>query len=183
MTPCVTLVRHPEVAVRWRGRCYGVSDMGLSRAGRAAAAALVRSVAAEAPDVVLWSGLRRTGMVAEPLARRTGAELVADPRWRERDFGTWEGRTWAAIYRETGSAMDGMITDPEGFRPGGGETTGELCRRIANAWRDRPAATKLVILAHGGPIAALRALLAGAPPSRLTDFIPPVGEIIRITDS
>ena len=46
-------------------------------------------------------------------------------------------RSWAAIYRETGNAMDGMIDDPEGFRPGAGvilefglleEADGEIIR-------------------------------------------------------
>lgn len=174
------LVRHPAAALRWRGRCYGASDVGLSLAGRMQAAGLVKALVDWRPEAVLWSGLRRTGVVAVAVARRTGARLVADPRWQERNFGAWEGRTWDAIYRESGDAMDGMLNDSENFRPGGGETTAELCRRAEAAWRDRPRVPRLVIVAHGGPIAAVRALLAGAPPSELVHYIPETGAIVRI---
>lgn len=180
MTNEVRLVRHPEVALRWRGCCYGSRDVGLSRAGRRRAAELVAELAGWRPEIVLWSGVRRTGLVAEALAAATGARLILDPRWRERDFGAWEGRGWNAIYRETGSAMDGMISDPDGFRPGGGETTAELYYRVAAAWAARPAASRAVIVTHGGPIAVVRAIRDDAPLCRLPDYVPPTGSIVSI---
>lgn len=151
----VLLVRHTEVARRWRGRCYGRLDVGLSRDGKREAAALVRSLAAKGGERVVHSGARRTRAIAEPLARLLGVAAECDPRWLERDFGAWEGRSWDSIVRETGSAMDGMIDDPAGFRPGDGETTYELRDRVLEAWHDLDDRSENIIITHGGPIAAL----------------------------
>lgn len=175
MTP--VLVRHTAVARAWAGRCYGGADVGLGREGLAAARALAPKLAAEhAPRAVLHSGLRRARFLAERVAASAGAELLQDRRWAERGFGAWEGRTWLAVWRATGRAMDGMLDDPEGFRPGGdGETTAELAARALAAWRDLPRGPCLVV-AHGGPIAAVRMALAGRAWRDLPGLIPAPGE-------
>jgi broad specificity phosphatase PhoE len=91
---------------------------------------------------------------------RLGLVAVCDPRWLERGFGDWEGVSWEAIYRASGSAMDGMIDDPGSFRPGGGETTFEMRDRVMEGFGVLPGGRCLVIT-HGGPIAAVRGALAG----------------------
>ncbi|MBA3879328.1 MAG: histidine phosphatase family protein [Sphingobium sp.] len=173
-------MRHPPVALGWAGRCYGRSDMGWSREGAAMARRLVPALAAEGFDRVIHSGLHRTRRLAEAVARASGASLSADPRWAERDFGDWEGRRWDAIWRETGDAMDGMITDPECFRPGGGETTAELAARAWAAWQDLPSDGSILVVAHGGPIAVVRMRLAGSDYPALAGLIPPPGEIVKL---
>lgn len=154
MTSPVLLVRHTAVAKSWHGRCYGASDAGLSVAGAAHARALAVTLARWCPAVVVHSGLRRSRSLAERLAALTGAGCVEDMAWRERDFGTWEGRRWTSIYRETGSAMDGMIDAPALFRPGGGETTTELADRAVAAMHGLPPG-RVAVISHGGPIAAI----------------------------
>lgn len=181
MTQRLLLVRHPPVCRRWSGRCYGASDMGWSRVGQAMARALVERLAAEAPEVVIHSDLIRTRRLAERLAGRLGLLPRADPRWRERHFGAWEGRGWQAIWRETGTLMDRLMTDPATFRPGGdGETGAELRDRVLAAAADLPRDGTIVIVAHGGPIATLRATLAGAPLEEAARFIPACGEIVTL---
>lgn len=182
MTRRILLVRHTQVALRWRGRCYGVSDMGLSRAGTAHAATLATTLAALPLTAIVHSGLIRTRMLAERIARTTGLTPTIDPRWRERDFGSWEGRSWHAVWRETGSAMDGMMTDPAGFRPGGGETGQELADRAAQALAALPAHGTILVLTHGGPIASLRARSAGRPLTEAAAFIPPPGTVVEWSD-
>lgn len=180
MSGRVLLVRHPPVARRWAGRCYGRSDMGWSREGAAMARALVGTLAAEPLAAIVHSGLGRTRRLAEAVARRRpGCVPVSDPRWAERDFGGWEGRTWQAIWRETGDAMDGMMTDPAGYRPGGGETGAELSARVAAGWAALPAGPVLVV-AHGGSIAALRCALAGDPLEAMARHIVACGTVIAV---
>lgn len=174
MSRQVLLVRHTEVALAWRGRCYGHSDMGLSRAGAAHARILARQLAQWGPDVVLHSGLRRTRILAETIAALTGLPAQADPAWMERDFGDWEGRSWAAIYRETGSAMDGMIDDPDGYRPGGGETTTTFAARALAAFHSLPHG-RIMVITHGGPIAAIAGSLRGLPPRDWLALVPALG--------
>ena len=141
---------------------------------------LVHELASLEPDIIIHSNMKRTRAIAMPLAQKLGIAPINAPLWRERDFGTWESRSWASIYRETGNAMDGMIDDPEHFRPGGGETTAQLALRINEALMSLPNARSVAIVTHGGPIACVRAVRAGAPLHQLATFIPRTGSIVTL---
>src|SRR3546814_19982683 len=52
---------------------------------------LVEELARRPITSVVHSDMARTRALALPLARRCGVPLIVDPRWRERDFGSWEG--------------------------------------------------------------------------------------------
>ncbi|WP_439534001.1 histidine phosphatase family protein [Polymorphobacter sp.] len=175
MTRQLLLVRHTEVAQHWHGRCYGSSDAGLSRAGSAHARRLAPTLAAWRADAILHSDRRRTRTLAALVADLAGLRPRADPGWRERDFGDWEGRRWSSIYRETGNAMDGMIDAPGSFRPGGGETTMELADRVLAA-HDRLPAGRILVITHGGPIAALRGRHDALPVAAWPALTPAYGE-------
>lgn len=176
----IWLVRHPPVALHWQKRCYGVSDMGLSREGARLAKGLVSKLVQLSPDAIVHSDMRRTRGIAEHVAIILSIEVHADSRWRERHFGSWEGCSWNAIYRETGNAMDGMLDDPYEFRPGGGETTAELAARSLIAWRDLPADQNIAVITHGGPIAAIRAQQKDVSLRSLASYIPPLNSISEI---
>lgn len=175
MSARVLLLRHPPVATAWAGRCYGRSDMGLSRAGQAMAARLVEQLATEPIDLVVHSGANRTKPLAKRVAARVGSEIREDRRWWERDFGAWEGRSWNAIWRETGNLMD-----PHGFRPGGGETGAELAARSAEAWTDVRDRGTVLIVAHGGSLAAVLTGLYRSALEEMARYIPQTGVVLRI---
>lgn len=179
MTRQILLVRHTEVARAWKGRCYGQSDMGLSLAGAAHARELAGTLAGWRPERVVHSGLRRAAILAEAVAAIAGVAAHADLAWQERDFGSWEGRSWGAIYRETGDAMDGMIDDPDGFRPGGGETTSELAMRARDAFQRLPDGRTMVVT-HGGPIAAIAGSLSRLPPRDWLALVPALGASLEL---
>lgn len=180
MSGRLLLVRHTAVARASKGRCYGQSDMGLSREGAAHARELAAELAAWEPEIVLHSGLRRARFLAEATARLAGLEARTDKGWMERNFGSWEGRSWAAIYRETGSAMDGMIDDPHGFRPGGGETTMELARRALAALARLPS-QRILVVTHGGPIAAILGTRDDVPIREWPGLVPAPGASIELS--
>jgi alpha-ribazole phosphatase len=177
----VHLVRHPPVAKAWQKRCYGQSDPGLSREGQRSIARIVDVCVALRPDVVVHSGMRRTRAIAEPLAQKLRVSCMVDALWCERNFGTWEGETWNRIYRDTGNAMDGMLTAPDTFRPGGGETTRELIDRIARAVNALPDVASIVVVAHGGPIAAVKLCVCGLPVAQMPQLIPKCGEVTTVS--
>lgn len=97
LTGRLILVRHQPVTRRWKERCYGRNDIGLSREGHAMLAPLVKQLAAMKPEHVIHSGLRRAHILATPLAVQLGVSAMTGSAWRERDFGTWEGRGWQSI--------------------------------------------------------------------------------------
>lgn len=151
--------------------------MGLSRAGAAEARRLAEELAAWRPDRVMHSGLIRARLLAEGIGKAAEVATLADPNWAERDFASWEGRRWSAIYRATGDAMDGMIDAPDCFRPGGGETTAELADRACAALAALPEG-RTIVVTHGGPIGALRGTATGLPPRDWLALVPAPGQAV-----
>ena len=78
--------------------------------------------------------------------------------------------------------MMGLITAPATFRPGGGETTFEL-RDRAMAWFEslNRQNDTIIAVAHGGPIAAIRGTLAGAPVHDWPSLVPGYGERVEFS--
>lgn len=172
------LLRHPEVASHWSGRCYGRSDAGLSRAGCEHARRLAGCLPPRDFDRVIASPARRARWLGGLLSR--GLPLEIEPRLAERDFSAWEGLTWDAIWRAEGNAMDGMLDAPDSFRPGGGETTHELAARVLGWWHGLPGDATMLVVAHGGPIGALAGSLLGQAPREWLVHVPKPGEGLLI---
>ncbi len=169
------LLRHTKVGASWRQRCYGRSEAPLGAEGRAAAHRLAACLPTGGVDALHASPSRRAALLAGLLARRLALPIRWDRRLMERDFGSWEGQSWEAIWQAEGSAMDGMIDAPARFRPGGGETTEELAAR-ALAWlATLPAEASVIAVSHGGPIAALAGRLLGLPVRDWFAWLPPEG--------
>ncbi len=141
-------------------------------------APLIDQLIALQPGAIIHSDMKRTRAIALPLAERLGIVPIAEPLWRERDFGSWEGQSWNAIYRATGNAMDGMINAPDTFRPGGnGETTTLLFERITAALAAARRKGVVVIITHGGPIACARATESSNELVPLPDLVPSLASI------
>ncbi|MFN6979601.1 MAG: histidine phosphatase family protein [Gemmobacter sp.] len=152
----LTLLRHTR-PLGAEGLCYGHTDLapGPDLAGEAA------RLAAELPPfaVVVTSPLTRCRALAEALAAARGVPLAVDPRIAEMDFGTWEGRPWAAIPR---AEIDAWAADLMHACPHGGETVAALAARVGAAlgdWRASPAPRLAVT--HAGVVKAVRAARAG----------------------
>ena len=142
------LVRHtrPDAG---EGICYGSTDIAAAPGFEPAAQALATRLAPA--DRVVSSPLRRCAALARLLAGRLGAPLAFDPRWREMDFGAWEGRPWDAIPRPD---LDAWAADLMHARPHGGESVAMLAARTAEAMAACPAHERIVVVTHAGPIRA-----------------------------
>ena len=129
------LMRHGEPALA--GRLLGSTDCEVLpdgvRACRSAAAGLaIRQVVA--------SNLRRSAGCAVAVATDHEVPLRLDGRWRELDFGHWDGRSPDEV---DATALRGFWDDPDGAPPPGGERWSTLLQRVAQALeeveeRDRP---------------------------------------------
>lgn len=175
------LVRHGEVDARYRGVCYGQSDVTLSSHGIAQHQSLRETLSVAPITRIMHSGLFRALHLAECLQQQSGAEVSAVPALRERHFGSWELRRWEDIYAAQGHAMMGMIDDPANYRPGDdGETTFELRDRVLQWFSGIPAEGFTVAVTHGGPIAALMGTLKGEPLCNWPKLIPPCGATVLV---
>lgn len=146
------LWRHGRTAWNVDGRIQGHSDVDLDEIGRAQAAAAARTLAAERPDAIVSSDLRRATDTAAELAAMTGLGVRLDARLRERYFGQWQGLTGA----------EASVAHPEAYARwqrgeaiAVGEVEGidDLAKRVAAALTDAIDLVDdgtVVVVTHGG---------------------------------
>jgi broad specificity phosphatase PhoE len=158
----------------WKGVCYGASDAPLAAAPSACFVARLRALAAEQ---IVSSDLSRCMTLARAIASPATPPLI-DIRWRERNFGTWEGRPWEDIHAEDPSAI-GKLERPN-YAPPSGESLTMMRKRVAAALSALPDSPSLLIVAHGGTIAIAQILLTGQPLSQAAHCIPALGALVTV---
>lgn len=104
---------------------------------------------------IVSSDLQRARQPAEAIVAARSLPHRVDPRWRELDFGDWEGRDPATIPAD---AVGAFWADPDAAPPPGGESWSALCARIGAALEEIDGPT--LVITHAGAIrAALHHLL------------------------
>jgi len=157
----VALVRHLPTDMP-AGHCYGRLDLPPGQAGDPEA---VQAALTGFPGVrLLSSPARRCRALAEALGAALRLPLSFDARLLELDFGGWEGLAWEAVPR---AALDAWAADPWGFAPPGGESGAALVARVRGLADGLTGGT--IVVAHGGPLKVLAALLEG----RAVDLLAP----------
>ncbi|HUY32338.1 MAG TPA: histidine phosphatase family protein [Pirellulales bacterium] len=178
----ILMVRHGSVAERYRGRCYGRSDVELGDEGRRQTQDLAERLSALPITHLFHSGLSRARELADQIAGLTGLAPLAAVELQELDFGDWELWTWDEIHAAAPDALDRLLREPATFSPPGGETAFALCERVLGWYRRLPPHGLIVAIAHGGSIAALRGTLAGWPASEWAGLIPRAADVIEVTE-
>lgn len=168
------LVRHPAAAVA-AGVCYGRMDVAPGAGAADDCAAIAARLRGFPASALLTSPARRCRMVAEVLAETLRLPVVTDARLLELHFGDWEGTPWDAVPR---AALDRWAADPAGFAPPGGESGAALLARVAAVAAELRGGT--VVVAHGGPLKLLAALLRGEAPDLLAPA-PALGSVTEVT--
>lgn len=154
----VLLVRHGETAWNAERRLQGWAPVPLSERGREQARALADGLATRYDvDGVTASDLRRARETADLLADPLDLDVTADGGWRERDFGTLQGLTYAALdERHPEYSLSQVGEAAIDARPPGGESLADLRERALDAWDRLVAETGAeethLVVAHGGPI-------------------------------
>jgi len=141
------LMRHgePEGA----GRLIGHTDALPTAAGLATCVAKARGLKVGA---LIASDLARARCAGEAIAKEHSVALRLDPRWRELDFGAWDGQDPAQI------DMRHFWDDPDAFPPPGGERWSALVARVSAALGDAGSA---LVITHAGAMRAALAALCG----------------------
>ena len=168
--PVVTLLlRHGQTPMSVQKRYAGRSDVPLTDAGVAQAAAAAKRLASAGIDAIVASPLQRAVRTAEQVAAVTGLPVVTDDGFRETDFGAWEGLTFAEVRKRWPSEMAAWLADPA-VAPPGGESFAEVSERVGAALArvlDGRAGRTVLIVSHVTPIKTLVAAALMAPPPAL----------------
>jgi alpha-ribazole phosphatase/probable phosphoglycerate mutase len=149
----VYLLRHGETPWNAAGNRYcGRTDVPLTEKGIGQASVVREQLKDIVFDAIYSSPLQRAFRTAEIASG--GAEVIADDRLIEADFGKWEGKTREEFIAENPVDWDRWDLDPMAARAGGtGETARELISRVDHFFGDafqRHPSGNILVVAHNG---------------------------------
>lgn len=165
MSRRLIMMRHGQTTYNAGRRMQGQLDTPLSEAGLAQAHAAADWLDGSDIVKIVSSDLSRARTTAEIIGQKLGLEVETDSRLRETHLGSWQGMTHAEVDEAFEGARVAWRHDPA-WTPPSGES------RLDVAGRARPVVDKLMrttdwddravlLVAHGGTIAALTADLLG----------------------
>ena len=175
----IYLVRHTAPAIE-AGVCYGGTDIALDEAAFATALPeIMRQLPHNAR--VITSPLTRCRRLADAIGAQQGhSNVQTEHDLRERSFGDWEGMHWDDIPHAHINAWRDNFLD---HAPPNGESVRALQTRVSATWQRWSAThtTPLIIIAHAGPLAVLRALMMNETlGANAMQSAPPCGSILEI---
>ncbi|MGW4243232.1 histidine phosphatase family protein [Nocardia sp. NPDC004722] len=162
------LLRHGQTEWNASDRMQGQIDTELSDVGRRQAKDCAPDMACSDLIAIVSSDLKRAHDTALAVAECAGMPVALDPRLRETNLGQWEGMDHREVDAQFPGARKGWRLDPT-FAPPGGESKLEVGARALPVVRELYAAREdwpghtIVLVAHGGLIAALTAALLELP--------------------
>lgn len=165
-TTRIDLLRHGVCA---GGNIFrGHNDVALAPAGLAQ----MQHVADQCGgwSVIVTSPLQRCAHFGKMLAQSHSLECLEDERLREMNFGDWEGREIAAVWRDDRARVQAWTQDPSTSEPPNGESLTSLAQRVAACIDDllrNYRGQHVLVVTHGGVVRAALGLALGMPLSHL----------------
>ena len=164
----VWFVRHGLTNWNEQGRFCGRSDISLSARGREQAqwlAAHLRYLVSR-PVTVYASDLPRAYETASSIVPFFATPLIVSKKWREIDFGDFEGLTYSEVAARYPEHL-GFFTEPDKYAPLHGEALADVVQRTQRELTSilqQPSSTQsIIIVSHGGALRALLCSLLGIP--------------------
>lgn len=165
------LLRHGQTEYNADNRMQGQLDTDLSALGRSQARTAAVALVGRKPISIVSSDLRRAYDTAVEVGDDAGLPVQIDERLRETHLGEWQGLTHLEVDVHSPGARATWRNDAT-WAPPGGESRLDVARRsrpvIAELlekhedWGEQP----VLLVAHGGLIAALTAALLELPLER-----------------
>jgi broad specificity phosphatase PhoE len=160
----ILLLRHGETEWNRVDRIQGWQDISLNDRGRSQSKAASQFLADEYPglDRVIASDLPRAAETAESVVSAPAFEdldIEYDPRWRERDFGVYEGDRGDIFFEENPefAVIDGLEGAKQNV-PEEGESYVQFRERVLDGWAELRTTDETVLLVtHSG---AIRTIIA-----------------------
>ncbi len=159
MTPAVplitriTAIRHGETAWNVATRIQGQLDISLNETGCWQANQAGKALAGEQIDAIVSSDLARAYETALAVAKHHGLDVQIDHGLREREFGSFQGKTFAEIEAHMPEEAKLWRQREPDFSPGGGESLLIFRERVAQCLRGltaQYAGKHIVVVSHGG---------------------------------
>lgn len=168
----LVMLRHGQTEFNAGSRMQGQLDTDLSDLGRAQAVAAAEVLAKRQPLLIVSSDLRRAYDTALTLSEHSGLPVAVDARLRETHLGDWQGMTHSEVDAVSPGARLAWRDDAR-WAPHGGESRIDVADRsvplvaemIAGEpeWGCDDTERPVILVAHGGLIAALTASLLDLP--------------------
>ncbi len=181
----VWLVRHPQTDWNQARRYQSRTDRPLTSFGQARLAAVAHRVRRIRFHAIVSSGLARTDAVATAVARQQPRPISAqqDGRWQEADHGQWEGLTYGEVTKRYADQANARFADPWHSRAHGGESVGDLWRRVEVAWDDllrEHSGQRILIVTHATPIQLVLCALLQLPFDQYWQFRFDLGGVTNV---
>ena len=168
----LVMLRHGQTDYNATNRMQGQLDTDLSDLGRDQAVAAAEVLAKRQPLLIVSSDLRRALDTAVALGERSGLPVEVDTRLRETHLGDWQDLNHVEVDAKWPGARLAWRNDAT-WAPHGGESRIDVAERglplvrelIADQteWGTDEPERPVVLVAHGGLIAALTAALLKLP--------------------
>jgi len=168
----LVMLRHGQTEFNAGSRMQGQLDTDLTDLGRAQALAAAEVLATRQPLLIVSSDLRRAADTAATLGQCCELPVRTDSRLRETHLGDWQGLTHEQVDAGSPGARYAWREDAT-WAPHGGESRIDVADRsvplveelVADEpdWGRDDADRPVVLVAHGGLIAALTAALLELP--------------------
>ena len=168
----LVMLRHGQTEFNAGSRMQGQLDTDLTDLGRSQALAAAEVLAKRQPLLIVSSDLRRAYDTADTLAQCCSLPVHVDPRLRETHLGDWQGLTHHQVDAGSPGARLAWRDDAR-WAPHGGESRVDVADRSTplvaelvageRQWGADDAERPVVLVAHGGLIAALTAALLDLP--------------------
>ncbi|MCV7154477.1 glucosyl-3-phosphoglycerate phosphatase [Mycolicibacterium pyrenivorans] len=168
----LVMLRHGQTEYNAGSRMQGQLDTELSELGREQAVHAAEVLAKRQPLLIVSSDLRRALDTAVTLGDRCGQPVSIDTRLRETHLGDWQGMTHLEVDAAAPGARLAWREDAR-WAPHGGESREDVADRSLplvqelvaqqSEWGTDEPDRPVVLVAHGGLIAALTGALLGIP--------------------
>jgi glucosyl-3-phosphoglycerate phosphatase len=168
----LVMLRHGQTDYNATNRMQGQLDTDLSDLGRNQAVAAAEVLAKRQPLLIVSSDLRRALDTAVALGERSGLPVEVDTRLRETHLGDWQNLNHVEVDAKWPGARLAWRNDAT-WAPHGGESRVDVAERglplvrelivDQTEWGTDEPERPVVLVAHGGLIAALTAALLKLP--------------------
>ena len=129
-------------------------------------------------------------MVSSPLkrchafAKSLDLPLSLDARFREMDFGAWEGKSTEEVWNADQNALTAFWEDPTAHPAPGGEAWAVMCARTSEAFEEiaRTAqGERLLLITHAGVMRSLLVTQLGLPFTSAWKIALPTASVLEMT--